>query len=291
MTDYLANLSRELSRVGVRGRHRARVLAEFADHLNCDPEADLGVPAEVARSFADDLGTARARRAGLRAFTSLAIVGVLFALAFLTAKVNGFRVANWGSPDAPLLDLGLGLIVIGAQLAFVSGLLGLLRTVRLRAEPILARREAILIRRRAMIALVAGFICLAGLALVAIKLGPHMPAWWRPLALGAAALGTCVLAAASPAVGAAMRIAPTGGGAAGDLFDDLGPVVPSALRGRPWLLALLVATAIGGCVAVLGVSQNDPFDGLARGAFEGFACLAGFTVLGPYLGLRSTSAE
>ena len=291
MTPYIEALSRALSEVGIRGRQRARILAEFRDHLECEPNALLGSTDDLARQFADELGTARARRAGLTAFAALAAVGVLVAIAFLSAQVNGFRVANWGSPGTPLLDLGLGFIAIGAQVAFVSGLLGLVRAVRLRTEPILARREAVLISRRAMIGLVAGFACLAGLGLVAIELGAHMPAWWQPLALGATGLSACLLAAAVPAVGAAMRLAPTGGGAAGDLFDDLGPFVPPPLRGRPWLFALIVAAALGGAIALLGASQNDPFDGLARGLADGAACLAGFAVLGPYLGLWGTPAE
>jgi len=35
-------LARELASVGIRGRRRERILTEFADHLTCDPEAQLG---------------------------------------------------------------------------------------------------------------------------------------------------------------------------------------------------------------------------------------------------------
>src|SRR5690242_18567400 len=101
MTPYLEELSRSLSEVGIRGRQRARILAEFSDHLECEPGAVLGAPGDVARQFADELGTARARRAGFRAFAALAFVGVLFAIAFLSAQVNGFRVANWGTAGTP----------------------------------------------------------------------------------------------------------------------------------------------------------------------------------------------
>jgi hypothetical protein len=39
-------------------------------------------------------------------------------------------------------------------------------------------------------------------------------------------------------------------------------------------------------IGLAGVVQSDPFDGLARGLADGAACLAGFAVLGRYLGLR-----
>jgi hypothetical protein len=71
-----------------------------------------------------------------------------------------------------------------------------------------------------------------------------------------------------------------------DLFDDLGGLVPPALRGRPWRFALAVAGALAVAIALAGVVQSDPFDGLARGLADGAACLAGFAVLGRYLGLR-----
>ena len=35
-----------------------------------------------------------------------------------------------------------------------------------------------------------------------------------------------------------------------------------------------------------GVIQNDPFDGLTRAVVDGLACLAGFAVLGRFLGMR-----
>lgn len=176
-------------------------------------------------------------------------------------------------------------------MAFVSGVLALLRTIRLRARLVVARREAMLVGHRALVGVLAGGACLAGLALVAAEYGQHLPGWWNTLALAGAAIGLCGLATAVPAVVATLRTRPTQGGPAGDLFDDLGPVVPPLLRGRPWVFALLVAAAVGGLVALLGISQNDPFDGLARGVLEGFACLAGFTMLGPYLGLWQTAAE
>jgi hypothetical protein len=44
-TKYLNELEAELARSGIRGARRERIVTEFADHLSCDPDADLGDPA------------------------------------------------------------------------------------------------------------------------------------------------------------------------------------------------------------------------------------------------------
>jgi hypothetical protein len=288
---YVEELARELAAAGIRGRRRARIVAEFSDHLACDPAASLGPPADVARRFADELGSAQARRAGLRAFAALAAAGVLFAAAFLAMQAEGLPVSRWGYSAEPLGALGPALIALGAQVAFVSGLLALVRTVRLRGDSVLARREATLIARRAMVGLLAGLACLVGLALVGGELRQHMPPWWQPLAFGAAGLGSCFLAAAAPTVITALRTRPLQGGPAGDLGDDLGALAPAVLRRRPWLLAVIIALGVGAVIAFAGVLQDDPYDGMLRGLADACACLAGFAVLGPYLGLRRSGAQ
>ena len=48
------------------------------------------------------------------------------------------------------------------------------------------------------------------------------------------------------------------------------------------MLCLAIVVALG----ALGVVTDDPFDGLARGLADAIACMAGFVVLGRYLGLR-----
>jgi hypothetical protein len=288
---YVDELSQRLADVGIRGRLRTRIVAEFADHLACDPEAKLGAPEDVARRFADELGTQRARRAALLAFGALAVAGLLFAGAFLASQAEGLPVSRWGQDAPPLGAVGLVLIAIGAQVAFVAGLLALLRTFRLRRDPILARGEAVFLARRAMVGLVAGFACLVGLALVGAEFAHRMPPWWQPLAFGAAVVGACFLAAATPAVMAGMRVRPVQPGPVGDLSDDLGPLVPPQLQGRPWLLALLVALGVGAVIALAGVIQDDPYDGLLRGIADGTACLIGFALLGSYLGLRQIASR
>jgi hypothetical protein len=283
---YLDELSQRLAEVGIRGRLRSRIVAEFADHLACDPKAKLGAPKAVARRFADELGTERARRAARVAFGALAVAGTLFAGAFLASQAEGLPVSRWGQSASPLGALGLVLIAIGSQVAFVAGLLALLRMFRRRRDPILVRGEAVLLARRAMVGLAAGFACLVGLALVGAEFAHHMPPWWQPVAFAAALLGACFLAAATPAVVAGMRVRPVRPCPVGDLSEDLGPLVPPKLRGRSWLLALLVAVSVGAVIALAGVIQDDPYDGLLRGIADGTACLIGFALLGSYLGLR-----
>lgn len=292
MSTYLDTLSRELSEVGIRGRLRTRILAEFGDHLASDPHAELGIPADLARRFADELGTGRSRKGAFVAFVALAGAGVLFAAAFLALQVTtGLPLGRLHPTSTPLADLGLALVAIGGQVAFVSGVLALLRAIRLRHDRVVSRREATFLGRRALIGLVAGLACLAGLGLVAAEFGGFPPPWWKPLALGAAGLGACLLAGAAPAVFCALRLRPVQSGRAGGLADDLGPLVPARLRERPWLLALIIAAALGALIALAGLAQDDPFDGLARGAADAVACLAGFAVLGRYLGLRATTEE
>jgi hypothetical protein len=285
--NYLDELSGALTKTGIRGRLRRRIVAEMGDHLACDPAAPLGDPTDLARRFADELGTVRARRAGLATFAALAVAGGLCAAAFLASRggsLGSFPQLRPGS--RPLADLSLGLITIGAQLALVAGLLTLLRVLRHRHDMVLARSESVVISRRAATGLAAGAACMAGLGLLAVEYTHALPSWWTTLAALAAATGGAALAAAMPAVVAAVRLRPVAAGNPGDLFDDLGATVPPALRGRPWAFALAVAAAVGVAVALAGVLQADPFDGIARGAADGAACLAGFAVLGRYLGLR-----
>ena len=70
------------------------------------------------------------------------------------------------------------------------------------------------------------------------------------------------------------------------MFDDLGRLIPPPLRGHAWLFAFIVAGLVVVVVTGAGVSQQDPFDGAARGVADGVAYLGSFALLGRYLGLR-----
>jgi hypothetical protein len=101
----------------------------------------------------------------------------------------------------------------------------------------------------------------------------------------AAALGLVALASTVPALSAAARVKPTAPGESGDIFDDLGPVVPGDLRGHPWRLAVVFAIAVAVVITLAAVPAQDVYDGALRGLLDAAACLVGFAVLGPFLGL------
>jgi hypothetical protein len=135
-----------------------------------------------------------------------------------------------------------------------------------------------------------GLGSVGAVALFAQQLGGELPSWSAGV-LGWGVVGATisgVLLVASAAAGlrsATVRVAVAG--PAGDIFDDLGPVVPAALRGRPWTFAATVSGAAGLLVWVVGIAASDPYDGALRGVAEGTACLIGFAVLGRFLALRS----
>jgi hypothetical protein len=150
---FLADVRRELDRVGIRGGLARRIEAELADHLACDPQAQLGTPPEIAERFAAELRVARTRRSSLAAF------GALLLCAALT-MVAGSRPGHAG-PFA-----GLAIVAL-AQVAFVAGLLGLLG---LRARTVGRLRLA---QRRALIALLAAAgVCVAATAVTWLALVP-----------------------------------------------------------------------------------------------------------------------
>jgi hypothetical protein len=283
---FIEQLGDELRAAGVAGRQRERILAEYADHLSCDPAAQLGSPSELARQFADELGTSRARRSAAAAFGALALAGLLSVAAFASANLGPLKSAE----QHPLARLAASVLVIAAQVAFATGVLAALRAFWRRGVHSLPRAEATVMLRRTCIALLAGLVSMVALAVMALALHHTESTAWRAYTLIASGAGILALLAASPAAFAAARLRPTTSGQAGDLFDDLGPLAPPVLRGRPWRFALVVAAALFALVTLQGVVVSDPFDGLARGVVEACACLLGFAALGPYVGLWSLRA-
>ena len=291
MTDtmqYLNALDAQLARAGIRGARRGRIVAEFADHLSCNPDADLGDPATLATQFADELGTSFARTAAFRTFGALALAGILVvvrAVALLPLTADGF-----GTADA----VSLSIAAVAAQMAFVAGVLGLLRALRLRRCSTISREEASVLARRAGIGLVAGVVTIAAFPLSeayrahpgAVTIGRHPTNLWWPLA---SAAGVVMLVAAAPAVVRAARLRPRTAGPAGDMLGDLGPMQPVAARiagGSVNRLAFIVAAGIAIVLALAGVAADDPYDGILRGLLESGAFLGAYAVLGRYLAIR-----
>lgn len=253
----IEELDRELRAVGVPARRRRRIRLEFEDHLACQPGADLGNPHELARQFADELGTVYARRAGLGVFLALVPVGALVCVLALSRHGVVFNVGA----------------TLGGQLAFVGGTLALLRAWRVRKQPVIAAADSRVIARRAALGILGGVITLA-----AVALSVRGDLVWVTVAVG------CVALAAAGVALAATRLRPTAAGSAGDLSFDLG------IAADPWLLACVVAAGVALCIALAGIVQSDPLDGLVRAIGDGLLCLAGFALLGRQLGLRQQAA-
>jgi hypothetical protein len=278
-------LRRELTAVGVTGRVRGRILAEFADHLACDPQASLGEPRALARQFADEVGTTRALRAALVAFAALALAGILFAVAFVTAGA-AFGAAPKGGPVSGRIATAAAILF--SQISFVAGMLALLRWAARRRAGVLPGAEAAVIVRRAAVGVVCGIVTMASLGAIGVAYERYLPSAWTTYAIVAAAVGLAGLVLALPPIWAAARVRPVAEGSAGDLFDDLGDVaglVPGPLRGRPWRLAVVVSLAVGAVITLVAVPAQDALDGAARGLLDALLCMAGFATLGRYLGL------
>jgi hypothetical protein len=280
---YVAELEQELAAVGIAGRLRRRILAEVADHLSSDETAveRFGPARRLANLFAAELGARCSRRSTLAAFAALAVGGVIFAVSF----VGQSRIGR--SPGEPLLAaIATLLIVIAPQVAFVSGSLGLLRVVRRRGEGVLPEAERSVVDRRTATALTAGLVTMGALLVLALENRGQLAAWWVDFTLVASSAAIVLLLVAAVPLVQARRLRPVVSGPAGDVFDDVGF---EQYRSRPWSFALRVALLVGLAVWIAGIATADPFDGLLRGVVEALACLAGFGLLGRYLGLRETA--
>jgi hypothetical protein len=279
--DYLAELRRELGAVGIRGRLRRRILVESEDHVRSDPAAleRFGSAHEVANVFVAELGARRSRRAAVGAFVALGVAGAVYAATFIGAAFAG----NPAPDRYPVLGaLAFAAIIVAPQVAFVSGVLALVRSLR-RREPVLPTAELTVINRRTGLALLSGLVTMGALALFAFELRAELSSWFVTFTYVATAIASGLLMLAAVPTGGAVLLRPQIAGDAGDIFDDLGL---SRFRDDPWRFARRVAFGVGLAVWVAGIVQGDPLDGAVRGFAEALACLGGFTVFGRFLGLR-----
>jgi hypothetical protein len=281
-SEFQTQLGRELSAAGISGRARRRILDEFADHLACDPSAQLGEPAALARQFADEVGSARARRAAVVSFGALALAGSLFGLALVTSD-SVFGATPKGGPV--IGEIATAAAILFSQVSFVAGTLAALRWVQRRGSGVLPAAEAKVIVRRAAVGVICGIVTMVGLGTVAIAYHRFQPSAWATFAIVAASVGTAALLVSLPALWEAARLRPVAEGGAGDIFDDLGGVVPHPLAGRPWLLAVVVSAAVAVVITLVAVPAQDAIDGAMRGLADAVLCMLGFATLGRYLGL------
>jgi hypothetical protein len=276
---YLDRLGRELAAVGIRGRLRDRILAEAADHLAEGEVERFGDPAVLAREFADELATARSRRATVAALAALAGAAIVFAAAWLLAPIAG----GWGDVfSAEWAPLGVAAAIgmpIFPQVSFAAGLLALLRVGRRRHERRLPAAEIELLLCRTRVALAFGALSLASVAVYAFEFRSGLASSYVLTLAPAAAALTIPLAGAALLTRRAAAVKSSVPGEAGDVFDDL----PVELPRRPWLL--LAATAGAAAFAALaagGVTNEGPRNAVA----ELVLVVIGFLALGKRLGLR-----
>jgi hypothetical protein len=280
---YLGELEVELGAVGIQGSRRRRILAEVADHLrdSGDP-AGFGEPRLIAARFADELATNGARRTALFSFFALAPAGIGHAL------LLGLNRPGPDITSAKTLPLGMAaalVVVLAPQISFAAGLLAVALAWRLRAAPVAPAAAISLLHRRAAVALGAGAATLVGVAVYAIEYSRGLPDWWTTFAFAVTATAIVPVAVAAAALGRTARLRAQAAGPAGDVFDDLGPLldhVPLRLRGRPWRFCLLFAAG----VAVAALVGGGLDEGLRNAVAEFAAICAGFAVLGRFLGLR-----
>lgn len=287
--EYLRELSAELRRAGITGRMRRRILAETADHLRSDPDGvqRFGDANEIARRFADELGATEARTTSLRTFAVLAVAGAFYGAVLLGwAASQPFRSIAQTSTQTPADMATVAALVIAPQIAFVAGLLALIRGVRLRGRSTLPGAEVRILNRRSIVALAAGVAGVGATIPFVMQHGALLPAWSAAVVFTGAGvtIGLMLIGIAAAVSGARLRVQTAG--AAGDVFDDLGPLVPRPLRGHPWPFALAVAAGLAFVITAAGVAGDDGYDGALRAAAEAAACLLGFALLGRYLGVR-----
>ena len=289
---WLQQLADDLTRRGIRGRDRRRIVAELRDHIACDPEgvARLGDPTALAGMFADELATARTRRSALKAFVALAFVAVVVGGSQLALGRVGYPGFDHGLSQFLFWPALLG-TVVASQAALVAGTLAALRAWRRRRSHVLPAAELALIARRTRVALLAGGGTAVGTALYSIDFAQRLPVWWTAPVAGAAVLSGAGLVVAWRGVTDATAITAGAPGPAGDVFDDLPVLRRGWLRGR-WRLGVAASLLVGLVMTVFEAhAERSLSEGIQRGAVEGLCAAVGFLVLGKAIGLASPGAR
>ena len=275
--DYLGRLGKELARVGIRGRARARILAEAADHLAEGDESEFGDPRELAQLFADELATQATTRAAFLAFAALGAAGAAFAVGWIGMITRG----RGDITSAAFLPAGLVAafaLVACPQISFAAGLLAVLRARRLRALRAAPAAELAVLARRTNTALAFGAATMVAFAVFAVDYHAAFPSWQVAASAVVAAVLTAPLAAAAVSSRDAALVHSGVPGEAGDMFDDL----PVELPHRPWLVCGALAACLALALLVAGGLDEGPRNAIA----ESLLVVGCFAALGRRLGLR-----
>jgi hypothetical protein len=262
------SLQLELDRVGIRGALARRIEAELADHRRCDPGAPLGDPRELAERFAADLRAPLTRRAVRHGFAALSLTALLLVVvaSVYSATEQWARLDLSGARGAVVAAGGLT-IMIGAQVAFVAGVLALVPLLLGRSDQV----SLLLAQRRLGVALVSAAVVIGAELTQTVAQRPLLPGWLVALSTLAALGPVPVLLPAART----LRIA-----------RGLTPVVPvRGLFAAP-LLAGVAFTAVAAMALGSAVVEGSVAEGLSRGAIEAIAIAGCFALFARPLGLR-----
>jgi hypothetical protein len=281
---YLDELAAELGSVGIRGAQRRRILAEAEDHL-CESGDPLrfGEPALVAARFADELATSGARRVAWGSVVALAPAGIAYAIVLsLPAPWPDITAGR----NVPIALVAAATMLLAPQISFAAGLLAVAGAWRLRTQVAAPAQAITLLRRRAGVALAAGATALVTVMVTTYEFSAWISTWRVALTISLAVASLIPITAGAWALRNTATLRPQAVGEAGDVFDDLAPVLdrlPLDLRGRPWRFCLLFAAAVGAPALFGGGVLNE---GPRNAVAEFTAVCAGFAALGRFLGLR-----
>ena len=279
---YVDELSRELAAVGIRGGRRRRILAEVDDHLRSSGDVEaFGSPRLVAQQFADELATVSARRAAVATFAGLVPAGLAYAA----------LVLGWGTgPDitaARTLPVGLAaatVMLLAPQVALASGVLAVLRVWSVRGQAAAPAAELRVVRRRAALAAGCGVLTFGAVLAYAYEYSAGLPGSWLVTAVATSVVAVAALVPAAATLAGSSSLRPAVAGEAGDLTDDLEPLLRHApgVVATPWRICGLFAAFVA-LAALVGAGVDE---GPRNAIGEAIVIVVGFAALGRFLGLR-----
>ncbi len=225
---------------------------------------------------------------------ALALTGTCFLAANKAiSAAGGWPLLSGGAVASAVPAAGLVVFFL-PQLAFVAGVLGLARALRIRRLRVAPAAELRLVQRRMAVAVAAGAGSTVAFGAQAVALDASAASgfstWWVVFALAAASASLVALAAAATSLRTAHAVTPGGGpparGLAGDVPPLLEPLV-GWIAARPALLAAVVGVpAVIVMFAGATIVENSWIEGTVRAVLEGVVFVGCFVAFGRVLGLR-----